>query len=305
MRFNRAVFVGEETDTVKWNALGLRPYRLLPGFLAATALLVNSNNPTFAAELQKGSITNPNGSQDAFAVALPDEKTHSGLLVVYLHGAGSDFKEPLLNPVVQSLGTRPVVDDILAVCPGAILLSPNYGGVSWGNDAAVAILDNEIELVAKDYGITRILLIGNSMGASVALSYAATAAPDIKSRITGVIAAQPASDFASLYKTTTQQALRPTLVAAFGGTPDDQKEVYRRKSVAANLAEIPRQCKVVLINAEQDVTVPYTLQLEVARLLESSNLVHKVITRNVGHGYHTNADFVAGLNFINGVQTGL
>lgn len=282
---------------MKCDKTGTSHKRLSLQFLAAILIACCFGSRALAADLMKGSISSAHGSPDYFGLAVPHEKERSGLLLVYLHGAGHDFTEPFLKTDSAS-----ICDSLLQSSPGAILLSPNCGGSSWGNDAALADLNAAIRRVATDYKTRKIVLIGNSMGASVVLSYAACASPDIQAQLVGIIAAQPASDLSALYRMTAQSELPSTLSAAFGGTPNDRPDVYQRKSVTSNMANIPSWCKVVLITAEKDVVIPYSLQLEVSKLLASSRILHKVITRNVAHGCHSTADLIDGLQFINGAE---
>jgi pimeloyl-ACP methyl ester carboxylesterase len=249
-----------------------------------------------AVDLLKGAITSQIDNQpDQFAVAVSNSDKRSGLMFVYLHGAGGDFTEPFLKP--EAL---PVSEALLMLHPDAILLSPNYGKqASWGNDGALADLDTVIRRVAKDHAIDRFVLIGNSMGASVALLYAAVAPPDIKQKLVGVVAAQPASDLTRLYKTTQQQALPPTIRAALGATPEERADLYERKSVAKALPSVSKNCRIAVITAKRDTVVPYLLQAEIVSLLESSGLAHKVFSLDGLHGCQTAMDFVHAVDFIN------
>jgi acetyl esterase/lipase len=199
--------------------------------------LFGSTNKVAAAELSKGTITSQIDNQpDVFAVAVAEPGKKSGLMFVYLHGAGCDFTEPFLKP-----DAFPCSEALLSMYPDAILLSPNYGKQpSWGSDASLADLDAVIRRVIKDHGVNRVILIGNSMGASVALLYASVAAPDLKKVIAGVVAAQPASDLSELYNTTKLSALPPTMSAALGATPQEQPALYARKSVRNNLSSISK-----------------------------------------------------------------
>lgn len=263
--------------------------------LMTLSSLVCFSEPAMSIELLKGSITSHiNGQADTFAVAVPEKEQRSGLLLVYLHGGGRDYLEPFSDGLYEQL---------LNVYPGAVLLSPNYGGASWGTDASLADLDEVIGRVAKDYSTDKIVLVGNSMGAYVALVYAGVGAPQIKQRVIGVVAAQPASDLEKLYKTTSQKALPPWISAAYGGGPDERQEIYRQKSVAQNLNKIPKHCRVVVIAAERDVVVPYVLQKEVVAQVQSIGLQQKTITRNVAHGGHSVNDLLEGIHFVaNGSQ---
>lgn len=265
--------------------------------IASLVLLVicSMSNAT-ASELQRGTITSQiDNLPDFFAVAIAESGKKSGLMFVYLHGAGCDFTEPFLKP-----DALPCSEALLSMYPDAILLSPNYGKQpSWGNDASLADLDVVIRRVVKDHGIKRIVLIGNSMGASVALLYASVAAPDLRKVITGVVAAQPASDLSELYNTTQQAALPPTMSAALGATPQEQPALYARKSVTNSLSSISKQCRLAIITAEKDTVVPFALQRRVIERLKTSGLEFKIFPLNGAHGCQNSADIIDAVDFVN------
>jgi dienelactone hydrolase len=145
------------------------------------------------------------------------------------------------------------------------ILSCNYRKeASWGNDAAVADITQNIRHVLQEVPCKRIVLAGGSMGACTALGYAVQAPPDIMAKVEGIMAFQGTGDLTALYRQTVFEPIRICMATAFGGTPDQVPDVYRAKSLIQNLDKLPERVRVAIVSTDQDNIVPSSLQFEVA-----------------------------------------
>ncbi|HEY9784916.1 MAG TPA: alpha/beta fold hydrolase, partial [Candidatus Obscuribacterales bacterium] len=178
-------------------------------------------------------VSHFDGQVDKFAYLPPSNlKTTGGFkLIVYLHGMGSTFLEPFISPETQS-----VASEIRNNNPDLVFASVNYrGGVAWISDAAMADISQNIRELMQRYPISKIVMMGTSMGGTISLTYAAIAPPDIKSKIIGVVSSEGAGDLAEVYRLTENQSLKPALANAFGGPPEAVPERYARRSLLPNI----------------------------------------------------------------------
>ncbi len=138
------------------------------------------------------------GNKDDFAVLPPNslQGQKDLTLVVYLHGMGSTYMEPFLTPK-----DKPISQALLEHNPTMVVASLNYRGQSaWANDVAVADIDQNIRELVNRFPISKIVIMGTSMGGCSALAYSYLAADDIKAKMIGVVAAEPAGDLALLFE---------------------------------------------------------------------------------------------------------
>ena len=212
------------------------------------------------------------GNEDYYALipgkALAKGIDQSGVLIVYLHSLSGDLNEPFKLDGEYSLAST-----ITKEFPAVSFLSFNNGKLpSWGNAAARIDITNSLRLVINELNIKKIVLIGNSMGAVTALTYAATAPSDIKQKITGVVAISPCADLEDLYKQSTDQKVKPSLEASFGVGASESPVKYEQNSLNQYLAFIPPSIKFSIISATADTVVPILLQQDVVRDLNNRNL---------------------------------
>lgn len=178
------------------------------------------------------------------------------ILVVYLHGMGSNFMEPFVKPAEQTIAAGITRDN-----PHIGVLSCNYRHESsWGNDAAISDIVQNIREVMQEYPFKKIVIMGTSMGGCVALNFAATAPDDIKSKIAGVVSMESSGDLVSLFNRTKTGAIKPAMMVAFGGAPDQLESTYRKKSFLTNIEDFPHSARVYVLSAKADTVVPTELQ---------------------------------------------
>lgn len=205
-----------------------------------------------------------NGQEDYYALIPGKNNT----LIVYLHSLSGDFNEPFKSDAEFCLATS-----LLKEYPAASFLSFNYGiSPSWGSPAARIDITNGLRSVISQLNIKRIIFVGVSMGASTALTYAATAPADIKSKIVGIVAVSPCANLEDLYKQTGSPEIKASLEGILGAGTQSPLIAYQQNSLDTCVAFLPTTIKVGIISATEDKSVPIELQKDVARDLNNRNI---------------------------------
>lgn len=242
-------------------------------------------------------ISHFDGQEDTFAFMPPRNPTagHDGFdMVVYLHGMGSTFLEPFVCPDKESIAQAATSHNRRLV-----FLSLNYRRAwSWGNDAAISDISQNIREMMQRYPISRIILMGTSMGGCTALTYCALAPADIKAKICGAVSSEGAGDLALLYEKTGNNMIRPALVNAFGGTPEAVPDRYARQSFLPNLAQLPKTARIALISARRDSIVPPEFQIEIKERLLERDFETRLIEVDAQHGIPPVSCYLDGLEFV-------
>lgn len=235
------------------------------------------------------------GQPDTFAVVEP---TISGpardlTLLVYLHGMGGSYLEPFIYPDKES-----IAESIAAKFPSAILLSCDYRHeASWGSDAALADVTQNIRQMCQQYPVSRIVIMGTSMGGCIALTYACDAPPDIKAKLAGVVSAESTGELIPLYKECRLPQLKPSMIAAFGGTPEQVPEAYKSKSFLDNVQRFPA-VPVAVLSARSDEIVPPAAQHHIVDAIRRRNLPAKLIEVDGSHRPLPGPAYIEGLSFV-------
>lgn len=188
------------------------------------------------------------------------------LLILYLHSLAGDYREPFKaeNNLSESL---------LKDFPNSSLLSCDYGSsTSWGDAAARLDITNNLRSVIKSSNIRKIIIVGVSMGATAALTYAATAPSYIKDKITGIVAVSPCANLADLYKQTGVPEIKSSLENAFGPIAMNIPIGYAQNSLDTCIVFMPIKIKVGIISATEDKAVPLDLQNCVVRDLNNRGI---------------------------------
>ncbi|HEY9867709.1 MAG TPA: alpha/beta fold hydrolase [Candidatus Obscuribacterales bacterium] len=222
------------------------------------------------------------GTQDEFALIEPSAGADVSdlTLVVYLHGMGSTYLEPFFVPPRET-----VADAVTRTHPSTVFLSPSYRReASWGNDAAVCDITQNIRQVCQQFPIKRIVIMGTSMGGCVGLVYAESAPADVKQKIAGVVSVESAGDLVDLYKTSMHPGLAMAMISAFGGSPEQVPQVYKKKSFLKNLDGLPAGVRIAIISAREDEIVPPRLQHDIVKALERHHVPVKLIEVDGEHG---------------------
>ncbi len=217
-------------------------------------------------------------------------------LIVYLHGMGSNYLEPFVYPSGQS-----IADAIVLQNPNTGFLSCSYRkDASWGNDLAMADITQNIREVLQLYPFKHIILMGTSMGGCTALTYACVAPPDIKEKVEGVVSVESTGDLLALYKTSRHPAIKPAMITAFGGTPEQIPAIYAGKSFLNQLSNLPSTVRIAVVSAKLDKIVPPALQQELVHRLEEKHQPVKLIEIEGGHGAPPAPVYIEGINYVLG-----
>jgi dienelactone hydrolase len=241
-------------------------------------------------------VSKYDGQEDTFAVLPPSgTKPEAGYdLVVYLHGMGSTFLEPFVCP-----DTRPIAREIAAKKPQLIFASLNYRlGYSWGNDAAIADITQNIREIMQRYPIHRIVLMGTSMGGCTVLTYSALAPADVKIKLVGAVSSEGAGDLSRLFHETKNGSIPPALQNAFGGTPETVPERYAKQSFIPNIEQVKGDNRYAILSATRDTIVPPKFQKELVELLNKRSMPTDLIEINSGHGVPPAEFYLQGLEFV-------
>ena len=227
---------------------------------------------------------------------LPDTLDYT--LVVYLHGMGSTYLEPFAAAAGQN---QSIAYALSRENPRVAILSCNYRKeASWGNDLAIADIIQNIEEVMQKYPFKKIVLAGTSMGGCVALNLAATAPPDIKNKLAGVISSEAAGDLSALWIETKDRQIRPALLMALGGTPEQISHIYRQKSFLNNIDGLPCTARVYLLSCRQDKVVPPELQQAIANALNQHKITNRLVEIDGNHQPPPTEYYAKGLKFVLG-----
>jgi len=241
-------------------------------------------------------ISHLDGTHDDMAILPPQafQGQKDLTLVVYLHGMGSGYMEPFLAPKDKTIGQALAEHN-----PALVIASLSYRGQSaWGNDVAVADINQNIHELLDRYPISKIVIMGTSMGACSALSYSYLAPEDIKSKIIGVVAAEPAGDLTLLYDKTKSQIVKSGMIGAFGGPPNMQPQPYISRSLLNNTDKIPPSLRFAIISAKQDGVIKPDFQQAIINALQDKKIGCQLIEVDEQHGIPQASTYVRGLDYV-------
>lgn len=180
-------------------------------------------------------------------------------LLIYLHGHGQDHKVQWLSEPFAEFRR-------LAHERGYFILVPHLGKASWMNARARRVLDELLERVISQHPVdpSRLYTMGMSMGGGAALTYAVHA----KRAIAAVCDLFGTTDFVALH-----QAGRyaRSLEAAFGGTPDQVPEVYRRQSALCHLDAF-QATPVFVVHGREDAAISVEQSRRFVEAMRSAGL---------------------------------
>ena len=198
-------------------------------------------------------------------------------LVVYLHGMGGSFYEPFIFPKDKPLGPALLERD-----QALIMLSCSYRNkASWGNDAALADISQNIREICQQFPVQEIVLMGTSMGGCTVLNYAATAPQDIQEKICGIVSVESSGDLKALYRES--KVLQKAMEEAFGGTPEQVPAVYQAKSFITNVARLPKRVRISIVSAIRDDIIPSHFQRELVNVCRNNAITTNLIEINSRH----------------------
>ncbi len=240
------------------------------------------------------------GQLDFFAFQ-PPQLTANSLdytLVVYLHGMGSTYLEPFVAAPGQSL---PISAVLTHGNPRVGILSCNYRQeASWGNDAAVSDIIQNIREILQEFPFKTVVLMGTSMGGCVALNLSATAPADIKEKLAGVVAIEAGGDLATLWHSTENKLIRPAMMLAFGGAPDQVPQIYAKKSFLSNIDNLGHSVRIYMLSRKSDRVIPPEMQKAVISALNQRSIANHLDEEDGEHKAPEPQIYEKGLRFVLG-----
>lgn len=235
------------------------------------------------------------GNEDVYAFMPPADRGNlNNILIVYLHGMGSNYLEPFACPLQQTIAQA-----VAQRYPDACLLSPSYRKeASWGSDAAMSDITQNIRALLQQYPLKRIIFMGTSMGGCTVLTYATQCPPDIKAKLCGIASIEGAGDLAELSTATGSRAVKAAIIGALGGTVQQAPAMYKRKSFLPNIAQLSATLPLAIVSAKSDNIVPPQLQRELVAALKQHGNPVKLITVDGGHGAPAASVYMDALDFV-------
>jgi len=212
--------------------------------LSTTELIDEKLYPAGARHLRYRSAFD--GETD-WAIYLPGEPASN--VIVYLHGSFADAGQLFHRQDIRDFWLTRILHGRHP------LLSINMRGTSYMSPAATRDFTDLLDYCRAEYHFGKVVLLGGSGGASSAMAYACLH-PE---RIDGVIAMGMCDIIARLnYARQSDypvlQELARVAFAAYGGSPDALPDLYRRRSVLANVEKLTMP--IILTMGEADALIP-------------------------------------------------
>lgn len=228
-------------------------------------------------------IPNPKGKNPfTYALSKPLARNKDGKrlamgeeprLVVYMHDQGSSIKEPY----EQIGGGPPLALSVVLTHHKPMGFASVPSGNAWGDDKDYELISQCIQDALTIVPAKEIVLMGQQMGASMALNYATSAPEVIREKIIGVVCVRGIGDLAKLYEETKVVKLKNQLRLAMRGLPSVQMNRYREKSFNSHIDELGKDVKIAFIQSYEDPVFPTELQEQLAKSLRRKKISVKVI----------------------------
>lgn len=241
-------------------------------------------------------IAKEDGTPDVYVVSPPMvfDGNKDLTLVVYLHGMGSNCLEPFMAPRGNTIAAV-----VQGHNPAIVFSSLSYRATtSWLNGKALADVNQNIRELCERYPISRIVIMGTSMGGCSALAYAVVAPDDIKARMAGVVASEAAGDLAELFHKTPSNMVKSGILVGLGSTPENAPQVYAERSFNNNIGRLKPGLRVALISAKQDSIIPQSFQKDTLSKLEAAKVPCTLLETPDKHGVPAAQYYLDGLNFV-------
>ena len=180
--------------------------------------------------------------------------------VVYMHGSFSNADQIFTRADIRNFWLKKIV------AGDHPLLSINMRDTSYMNPAATEDLSDLLDYCRSKFKLNKIILLGGSGGASSAMAYACLH-PE---KIDGVIAMGMCDifarlDFARKSNIEVLQNLAKITYEGYGGNPEEKPELYRSRSVLANIDKFTMP--VVLTMGESDSLIPVNETRKIAEAM--------------------------------------
>ena len=236
-------------------------------------------------------VSSVDGTAD-WALVWPGVNPALWLIVIHGHGSHGD-----------QLYTRPEMRDRWLPgfrASGAGILAVNLRDNAWMNPAAAADLHELIDWLRCEHDLNQTVLVSGSMGGTSNLIYAVLHPEDVN----GVIARGAASDPASYYHWCQRQSapiiqeIGAAIRLAYGGTPEEQPEGYRRHSALANADKLTMPVFLSHGGADEIIPVEQSRRLVTAMAGQSHFHYREILEGNHDSPLSENESFPAILKLI-------
>lgn len=241
-------------------------------------------------------ISKLDGVLDSYTVSPPllCDGSKDLILIVYLHGMRATSLEPFIEPK-----RAPLAATIQSHYPSLVVASCNYRpNCSWANAKAISDIDQNIHELLARYPITRIVLMGTSMGGCSSLAYSYLAAEDIKEKICGVVSSEGSGNWVELYQKTPSHLVQGGMVEGLGATAEAAPDIYQERSIELNLRKVKPGMRFALISAAEDTIIPPAMQKQLEEKLQAANFAVSLISVAEKHGVPPAQYYLQGLNFV-------
>ena len=219
-----------------------------------------------------------------YVIILPDpfDKDKEHLLMIAMHGHGSDRWQYVKDMRGECKGARDI-----AAKYDMIFISPDYRAkTSWMGPKAEVDLKQIIAEVKTRYKISKVLLVGGSMGGTSALIFTALH-PDLISGVSAQNATANLIDYPNF---------TDAIAASYGGTAQQIPDEYRRRSPEF----FPERFNmpVAFTTGGRDTQVPPDSVLRLYEKIKSANPNVLLIHRPEGGHATGYEDTLAAIEFV-------
>lgn len=192
------------------------------------------------------------GHDDYALVISPDSgPSVGGDVAFYLHGHGGVPEQLFSHPCLVGLPE-------LATRAGVTLVAPNLRGNAWMGPAAEADLLQLLAEVRREWRPRRLLLTGASMGGTSTLIFEGLH-PEVFDGYLAFCGAADMREYAAFCRE--HQGAIPVLghiadaiAQSYGGSPDEQPEVYRQRSATEQASRFVRP--TIFVHGGNDAIIP-------------------------------------------------
>jgi len=218
--------------------------------------------------------------QTDWALYVPGDTNRNA--VIYMHGSFSDADQLFERQDIRNFWLTRIL------ARHHPLLSINMRGTSYMSPAATQDFTDLLGYCRQEYQFGKVVLLGGSGGASSAMAYACMH-PE---QIDGVIAMGMCDIFTRLHYARMSdnpvlQELVRQVFTAYGGSLEEIPEVYRQRSVLANIEKMTMP--VVLTIGEDDALIPVA---ETRKIAEAMGRQPNFTYLEIPHGDHDSALWV-------------
>ncbi len=224
------------------------------------------------------------GTEQRYMEILPADfdQSKNYELIIGLHGHGSDRRQFATAQIAEAVAFRK-----FAAKHGMIAVTPDYrAATSWMGPRAEADVIQIINGLKKKYRIGRVFIVGGSMGATSALSFAALH-PEMVAGVTSMNGHANHLEY---------ENFQDAIAASFGGKKTEIPLEYKKRS-AEYWPEVLTMPIAMTVGAN-DTVVPPGSCLRLAAILKKLDRKVFVINRPAGGHSTTLEDGLAALEFM-------